>query len=164
VTDYNEGDLIEVSKGETLHRGRLVASKFPGIDPRVYLPEFAGGRYADTFESTGYTVTLLEKANPKVELPTAPGVYRDANGDHWTLHTNGQWIGNGDGSLAVDWSTNEMTSNGTNFHPLVRLEPRSVTAKAALDRLAELDGGAGTTCSMVKSYIGTIAEEFGVTP
>lgn len=57
-------------------------------------------------------------------IPTEPGAYQDDHGDVWVLHKSGAWYHNGDGSLAVEWTREEMLTLPANrtFTPLVKLE------------------------------------------
>jgi hypothetical protein len=138
MTEYNEGDLVEAVKGETVVRARLVergAYLALGVELGTVL----------YYQNHDYAITVIEKAAPKVVLPTEPGIYQDRVEDVWTLTKSGRWLAGGDdpGDPAI-WT------------PLTRLEPVSETAKKILDRVREM----WPLCN--DTELDEIAAEFGV--
>lgn len=67
MSTYNEGDLVEAVKGDTVIGGRVSLA----LDGRVIIGE--SSRSVGVLENEGFTVTVIERAKPK--LPTEPGVY-----------------------------------------------------------------------------------------
>jgi len=153
MSEYNEGDLVEAVKGERLVRGR------------VYLPAgpfgaeaIEGGGTLRWYESEGFTLTVIEKAAPKVVLPSEPGHYIDHESDLWTVTTNGrgdpEWhhLGN---FVPLDQLPR--------YAPFTKLEPVSETAKKVLDivrknQWANLNGEHVLSALVLDS----IAADFGV--
>lgn len=111
---FSEGDLIEVVKGELVHRERAVAHKTN--DGRLHLPGLASGPYLDAMEAYGFTVTIIEKAPPKV--PSEPGVYLDSYGDLWRIRE-------GENGLRYKDSRSVANDEPTIYAPFTRLEPVS---------------------------------------
>lgn len=112
MSEYDEGDLIEAVKGDTVIRARLQR------DPAGYknpLAIFTVALHADVrhLEANGYKVTVLEKAAPP--LPTEPGHYLDKDGDHWELPRIGE----------LD----------PRYAPYARLEPVPVTVQKVIELL-----------------------------
>ena len=115
---YNEGDLVEAVKGETHIRGKVwgCEEQFVGLSRRT-IPSLI---------NDGFKITALEKAPPKIELPTEPGYYLDNVRDVWIIR-------HGESRLRFDGSFDAHTEL---FAPFTRLEPVPETAKKVLDRLS----------------------------
>ena len=110
MSEYQEGDLIEAVKGESVVRGRLHQGTQPYSKQYRYVGDFAD---VDYYIRQGFTVTVLEKAAPP--LPTEPGHYLDKDGHHWELPSVGE--------LDPYWA------------PYTRLEPVPVTVQKVIDYL-----------------------------
>ncbi len=172
MTDtFNEGDLIEATKGDTVIRGRLVPATDSHGDP---LPPQAdlwlvvenwpapqtddNPRHRTTFVDAlglyGWTVTVIEKAAPA--LPTEPGHYlRDGWDCVYTLSPVEQWW-YGNSQRRVE----EMADNG----PLTRLEPVADTAKKVLAEVRNRAiTGNSDTMTIRHLVLENIATDFGVT-
>ena len=115
----------------------------------------------------GTTHFLLNRPKPVVVLPTEVGHYLANGTELVTLHRNGEWMWNGDGSLSIIWSADDMRG----LRSLTKLEPVAETAKRVLDALlAEAgemlsDGTDLYTNLIVPSRHWTSVEaKFGVTP
>jgi hypothetical protein len=155
---YSEGDLIEATTGENVVRGRLAEDTCSG-DLWVH------GWAIKPLQRDGWNITVIEKATPKVELPSEPGVYTDRGGDMWKLTRNDH----GD----IEFSTEGAFINAATvaaYAPFTRLEPRAVTAKAVLDRLAVViadnslnEESHDDLRNALASSIAGIVTEFGVT-
>ena len=147
MNDYNEGDLVEAVMGETVIRGRLSSAG-------KYLWVGDSGRTPENIESYGFTVSIIEKAPPKVVLPTEPGFYITAYNDPdvFELYLSGDWFL---GDVAI--SEARVICDGGN--QLTRLEPVPETAKKVLDRLDvwEIHEGADS-----REVFAKVAKEFGV--
>ena len=103
-----------------------------------------------TQELSKVGATVIEKAAPKVVLPTEVGFYLSRESKLWTLEVNGYWRDDDDYTKRPD----EAEAHA----PFTRLEPRAVTAKAVLDRLVDLWPMSGT----VQSDYADVMTEFGV--
>lgn len=158
MSEYNEGDLVEAVKGDTVIRGRISDI---GQGPFIDIPD----PWTGTLENADFTVTVIEKAAPA--LPTEPG---------WYL-SNG---GGGAVYLGVDGSWSDDRNYGVNpgeiarkHAPLTRLEPVPDTAKKVLDRVRtellsttfrdSLLGIEALNAAVVRTDLNNIAAEFGVT-
>lgn len=127
MTEYNEGDLVEAVRDDTVIRGRAVASfgkHLLGLS----------GRIMEELENNGFTLTVIEKAAPKNVLPTEAGFYvgnydKSPSGKILIELLNspeGQWVDNTDSRyLDVEWV--QKLGN------LTRLEAVPVTAKAVIE-------------------------------
>lgn len=144
MNQYNEGDLIEAVKGETRLAGRL-------SDLTGSLGIKDAGWPLDLL-LCGWTVTVIEPATPKVELPAEPGVYQDARGNAW-VH---------DDVFFYRASASDADHDDpADFAPFTRLESRADTAKAVLDAVET-----GLASQLGDYWIGrldVVAAEFGVT-
>ena len=127
MTEYNEGDLVEAVKGNTAIRGPLV--NIWGLGRSLCL-KLSLGLLTDIIylEANGYKITVIEKAPPKVVLPTEPGVYADRANDTWVLNGRLQWMcpespGDNDNAAA--------------YAPFTPLKPVSETAKKVLEYLED---------------------------
>jgi hypothetical protein len=154
--EYNEGDLVEAVKGETRMSGRLADALMGdlGIDGM--------GWPIRSLEREGFTITVIEKAKPKVVPPTDVGFYLSRESKLWTLEVNGYW--------RDDYDYTRRPDEAEAHAPFTRLEPRAVTAKAVLDRLAvaiannSLDEGTHDELrESLAAVIAEIVDEFGVT-
>ncbi len=149
IGDIHVGDLVEIRKGERVIRDRVVPS----------IPGNAVGLLGGTIQfylNDGYTLHLIERAKPKIELPTEPGWYLDGEGDAWTLKLES-------GSYKR-WFYEDIFRTETEarrYAPFTRLEPVPVTAKRVLDRLANFwEFGPPKA---FQDEFNDIAAEFGVT-
>ena len=139
MNEYNEGDLVEAVKGDTVIRGPLVY--ICGLGRSLCL-KLTLGIETDIIhlEANGYTVTTIEKAPPKVVLPIEPGLYTTDTRDLarsvplYRLTENGKW--------STIWPhQGEQTRtpaeilDGIEPETLTRLEPVPETAKKVLDRV-----------------------------
>ena len=114
MTEYNEGDLVEGVKGESVIRGRLdnIGNLIiDGLDWRVA-----------SLIRNGFTIRVVEEAAAVVVLPTEPGIYQDNGGDPWELTDFG-------------WVFGDQVMSPDKFAPFTRLEPVSETAKKVLTAL-----------------------------
>lgn len=75
MSDYNEGDLVEAVKGETVIRGRLIRSALTTNRHIIEIPHLPTDQtpWIETYTNDGYTVTVIERA--KSALPTEPGLF-----------------------------------------------------------------------------------------
>jgi len=132
MSEYNEGDLIEAVKGDTVIRGRLRGSGIAGFRD-LWVGDYT--RLVSILPGAGYALTVIEKAKPK--LPEEPGVYVDKDGDPWKLPDES-------GTLRPEYA------------PYTRVEPVAETAKKVLDRVSEILPG-----PFPNEFV-TLAAEFGV--
>jgi hypothetical protein len=119
--EYNEGDLVEASKNKERLSGVLVR------DVGGPLKFHAGfhWHYPGDLINHDFTIAVIEQAKPKVELPTDVGFYLSRESKLWTLEVNGYW--------RDDYDYTRRPDEAEAYAPFTRLEPRAVTAKAALD-------------------------------
>lgn len=75
----NEGDLVELTKGETLVRGRLKPSQRAAHTGRLYIDADAAAKFIDALIEDGWALRIIERALPS--LPTTPGLYTTAPAD-----------------------------------------------------------------------------------
>ena len=145
MSEYNEGDLIEATKDETVIRGRLCG----------LFGEWLGGslRTVNGLTKDGYALTLIEKATSP--LPTAEGVYRSRTGALWTIEPPAplKWVGDN-----PQFSLN----NPHNYAPFTRLEPVADTAKKVLDRVLEAYQNEHPRL-FISDVLPLVSKEFGVT-
>lgn len=164
MTEYNEGDLVEAVKGDTVIRGRLVVLYGVGSNPviDITLPIKTDVVH---LKANGYKVTVIEKAAPKVVLPSEPGHYLDKDSDVWALTTNGH--GDPEWHLLGGFVRLEKV---VGYAPFTKLEPVSETAKKVLDavrhnaeksRSHEFNGK--PVYDITEVDLEGIGEEFGVT-
>ena len=117
MTEYNEGDTIEATKGDVYLRGKLSKSVLGSLGI------LAAGWTIQGLTADGFTITVIEKATPKVVLPNEPGVYKDREGDIWVLDLHGEWM----------CPTSPYDNHrALEYAPFTRLEPVPVTAKKVL--------------------------------
>ena len=151
MSEYNEGDLVEAVKGDTVIRGRL--------DHRAELT-LTTALTSDMrhLKATGYVVTVIERATPP--LPSEAGIYVDRDGDTW-LHTNtGGWSFLTDGYHRVRIVDIDAAENA----PFTRLEPAPVTAKRISDWLWEHRNDIkGTDSDEWRALCYDLEKTFGVT-
>jgi len=129
MTEYNEGDLVEAVKGETVIRGLLV--NICGLGRSLCL-KLTLGIETDLIhlEANGFTITVIEKAAPVVVLPTEPGAYGYAGwSDILILNNLGEW--HNQWASRIDVTALEGSG-------LTRLAPVSETAKKVLDRVRKV--------------------------
>jgi len=78
---FREGDLVQVTKGEQIVRGRLEKTIFKlQFNDRLKLENFR--YFIDAAEVNGWTVTLIEAA-PEPKPFTTGEFYTDKDGDIW---------------------------------------------------------------------------------
>lgn len=150
MTEYNEGDLVEAVKGETVIRGRATASYGKHLLGR-------SGRIMEELEDNGFILTVIEKAAPKNVLPTEPGIYVTEGSEVWEkvplfLLGDQSWqFANGEDAseAAANWGTKA---------PLTKLEPVPVTAKKVIERFEILH----LSDNMWLDDVAVISAEFGV--
>ena len=132
MTEYNEGDLVEAVKGETVIRGPLV--NICGLGRSLCL-KLTLGIETDLIhlEANGFTITVIEKAAPVVVLPTKPGAYMSNRGSLWVLDDNHHWLD----FSAWSGNVNNVAAANPAYHPFTRLEPVSETAKKVLRALGD---------------------------
>lgn len=143
TTEFLEGDLVEAVKGESVVRGR--ANRRNGY---LFLGDSAAIR--EVYQPDGWTLTLIDRPKPKVELPTEPGVYQGSllgNLPMW-LSDDGRW-----------WTSRTQVHDPARHAPFTRLESRADTAKAVIDwfHLSVWGNHDGV------AYIENARREFGVT-
>lgn len=163
MSEYNEGDLVEAVKDEQLVRGRIFIPTGAG---RQFLGDC--GERVGYYEKNGFTITVIEKAKPKVELPIEAGLYADRTGDVWLFDRGGAFvpITNGLGSGRMpDEDVQMFARRAAEYAPFTRLEPRAVTAKDVADWLwenrTEIRGALKS--DDIRSLLATLEVEFGVT-
>jgi len=142
MEQFKEGDLVEAVKGTRVVRDVVTYTAgplFPGQlhlgDARIFGPSTLG-----TYRNEGWTLTLIDRPKPKVELPTEPGVYIDKDGDPWPFKSQ---------SLDPKWA------------PYTRVEPVPVTAKRVFERIESVYGEDYFHNSNESWNL--VAREFGVT-
>ena len=119
-----------------------------------YVASFSGDAYA----SDKGTYFRLDRPKPYVALPTEVGRYLANGTELVTLHRNGEWLWNGDGSLAIVWTAEEMQRLAAS---LTKLEPVAETAKRVTD--AWEAWRSASSWETLDSARERIAKEFGVT-
>jgi len=121
MNEYNEGDLVEAVKGDMTIRGRLGVDRYSNFVLQVTPAVISDTRH---LEANGFTITIIEKAKPKIELPTAYGLYRLSNGMVVDFGNMG-W-------RSPNWSRymDDEVQNSESFTPLA---PVAYTAQAVLD-------------------------------
>lgn len=150
MSEWNEGDLVEAVKGEM----RIVSRLKAWDDGSLFLEASRAGVNSTCYD--GYTMTLLERAVPKVELPTEPGIYEAADcfltfGNYpYILDDAGRWF----------CSVHEVAGSVMPERmPLTRLEPVADTVRKVLDAVKAGHKSGRTLASTVEK----IAAEFGGT-
>ena len=158
MNEYNVGDLVEIKKGEVVVRDRLAESSFRL--GQLYLPSHNPQTYINALPDWGWTVTVIEKAAPKIVLPSEPGFYLDREKDLWHLGADSHWtLLSAMGSVTVNRSELVQFKPETS-QPFTRLEPENVTAKNVLDEVREsFEGGLG---SHWLERVASVAAKFGV--
>ena len=161
MREYNEGDLVKAVKGELVISGRLDFK---------YELELTLALRSDVphLIANGYTVTTIEKAPPKVALPTEPGLYVTDSSDLagifvlYRLDIYSQWF--------VMWSTMQPEKRtpeeiifGTSGSKMFRIEPAHRTAKKVLSRVSEgVPTSPAYLANGMASIISRVGVEFGV--
>ena len=145
-TDFQEGDLVEAVKGERVVRDRISKDEdgdlfILGVGhlTNCFFPE--GGNQV---VRQGFTLTLIERPKPKVELPTGRGFYIDKTGDAWLLGHGGKLhlLTNTFGSSpASEQARADYDSLAAEHAPFTRLESRADTAKAVIGWFADVPWG-----------------------
>ena len=155
MTIYNQGDLVEAICGESLIRDRLVKR----------LDSLAFGTSGGTihwYENLGWTITVIEKAPPKVVLPVEEGFYsvvRDGGPGARILRLiGGAW--EEIGAEASRFTPEVLRDSAIKEGRLTRLEPVPETAKKVLDRV--LDWYTYYENRALVPFIAAIRLEFGV--
>ena len=124
MNKYNEGDRVRAEMDSTVIEGSLWGCEelFVGSSRRTL--------YALLTDC--WTITVIEKALPKVVLPTEPGFYITAYNDPdvFELYLSGDWFL---GDQAI--SEARVIHDGGN--QLTRLEPVPETAKKVLEYLED---------------------------
>ena len=125
MTEYNEGDLVEAVKGETVIRGRLKADS---LGHHLWVGD--SGRTPENIESYGFTISVVEKAAAVVVLPKGVLLFDDGHVARWHEEILGWSI---TGYRRAWGDPDEILRNfGSDF---TILEPVSETAKKVLDRV-----------------------------
>lgn len=173
MTEYNEGDLVEAVKGESVIRGYLDSYRDIVTENVTHTPHFLA--------ECGWTLTVIERATPP--LPTEPGWYmarygepnytilqlcfdtdcrESASGPHWYHPKQDRVL-----------STEDLTDH---YLPLTRLEPVPVTHARILPSLEEIarcisprpEGSKASAVSTTdvmegRRILANLIAEFGVT-
>lgn len=162
MTEYNEGDLVEAVKGDTVIRGRV--NRHGELNLTMALT-------SDMLhlKANGYTVTLVQRATPP--LPDVNGIYfpRRTFEPHIRVVTRAQGIwydatGEPLDDDDFDWLNRRHASGD-----LTHFEPVPVTAKRVLDAVRKTltlpKDGKRPNGEFIVTYdqIEAIAAEFGVT-
>lgn len=113
MSDYNEGDLVRLTKGENRIQGR--------VHDRIKIGDTY--RSVPGCTSAGFTLTVLERAKPP--LPTEDGHYLDNEGSVWK-RSCGTWMLLS-ASVAVVESARSGGFDPADYTPFRRLVPE-VTA------------------------------------
>lgn len=133
MIEYNEGDLVEAVKGDTRLTGRLA--------PELHRGGFGingMGWPLKSLKRDGFTLTVIEKAAPKVVLPSEPGVYSPTSRNasvslnNYYLDKTGVWY-----ELESERVPVVSIEDLADFIPFTKLEPVSETAKKVLDAVWE---------------------------
>jgi hypothetical protein len=152
--DYNEGDLIEAVRGESVIRGRVAE--------RMVKDSL---RSVDGLLQDGYTITVIEKA--KSQMPTVEGWYSvDKTGhpscrllslNHGRLR---EFLPSGQAPDGFH-TPSDLAESAIREGRLTKLEPVPETAKRVLERLASWWEN-GPPAAWVEEF-NAVAVEFGVT-
>ena len=161
MNEYNEGDLVEAVKGESVVRGRIhQGGEYRGNRGYRYLGD--SGALDEVYLKGGWTVTVIEKAAPVVVLPTEPGYYRVGGnnarvGGTVQLLVDGEWwwVGNSYKPRPHQISAAEV---GRSHAPLTPLAPVAETAKKVLDRV---DNWPENPNEGFTEFVTRIAKDFG---
>lgn len=168
MSDYNEGDLVELVKGETVIRGRLNVPMVPNPEDGMFWVGDSTGLLGG-FVTLGYTVTVIERAKPA--LPTEPGalirIKRDFDPVGWVCErsTRGTWFSTDGHTYSHEALVALVAEYGPEYEVL---EPVPVTAKKVLDDVRghltmPLDGRRPNGEFMIRAEtLDIIAAEFGV--
>ena len=148
MTEYNEGDLVEAICGESLIRDRLVKR----LDSLAF---GTSGGTIQWYENLGWGLTVIEKAPPKVVLPTKPWIYQDAGKRLWMRGEDCTDIS----PQPFWWEVDSGLTGIPTDLPLTPLEPASETAKKVLDRVEQFWLGGVT----VWAALVNLRHDFGVT-
>jgi hypothetical protein len=115
------------------------------------------GGVPTAFDTRVWSITAHE---PKVVLPTEPGLYLDKDGEPWRLSDHGLWRY----LLEVE---GDLDVYPENYAPFTRLEPRADVAKAVLEAVREtadrkVEPGAFTAYNLTEYELRHVGNEFGV--
>ena len=128
MNEYNEGDLVEAVKGETVIRGLLV--NICGLGRSLCL-KLTLGIETDLIhlEANGFTITVIEKAAPVVVLPKSTVKFASGPIVMWKENLLG-WVITGHDDV---WGNPDLIIKtfGSDF---TILEPVSETAKKEIGR------------------------------
>jgi hypothetical protein len=143
--NFADGDLIEATLGESIVRGRIahmnVSAGIVGMT----------GTQTAALEQAGYKITVIEKAAPKVDIPTE-GTWHDRLGQAW------QFDATLPGEYPLIAGLDGPAARPEDNAPFTRLEPRAVTAKAVLDHIRAFAWADG-----FMSQLDATEKKFGVT-
>lgn len=139
------GDLVRLERGNEIHQ---FAVRFWSTDTDQINRWFESNRHGTYNPNQGWA--LFVPAPPKPELPTEPGFYLDRMGSVW-VHVEGdlRFVG-------------AEVERPDLYAPFTKLEPRAVTAKAVLERMASW-WEFGPPKNWADEF-DNIAAEFGVDP
>lgn len=156
MSTFREGDLVEAVRGDAVIRDRVGDLEFLDV----------AGQSIRALKRQGFTVTLIERANP---LPTEPGVYAAAtsafslhNSRLFTLNSHGKWWEDGKPATA---DTMRFLSEWVAQGSLTRLEPVPDTARKVLDAVEEAMDRCDWPLSIDDSeaVLDEVKAQFGVT-
>lgn len=142
--NYSEGDLVEAVKGETVIRGRLRAEP-----SGRYFWVGDSGLTTESFTGAHFTVSVIEKAAPKIELPTESGsvvrISNEGNQWHWLFWraNSGVWDAidfRGRGVFGLPDPIKWLREQDEVIESVEVLEPVHVTAKKVLEAIEERYG------------------------
>ena len=158
----SEGDLVEAVKGERFVRDRVKRDgegdlylKGVGHFTNRNVPT----KDANAVAANGYAYTVIEKAAPKIELPTEPGYYINNSALLvYRLH-EGTWSCNGDPTDT--YYSDFMELHVKSYGDLVKLEPRAITAKAVIQSIQQRFDATGAPVERLLTHA---ANEFNVVP
>lgn len=149
---YNEGDLVEAVKGESVIRGRVELS--PTLsEPLLPLLGVQPDKTAHLsyYALDGWAITVIEKAKP--QLPTEIGCYESADFPLATGHEPYRLSRGGDWWLGSSTVTERYMADRL---PLTRLAP----VTEVLDKVRAIFGGPE---ALLHKDVDAIAAEYGVT-
>ena len=113
--DVNAGDLVTVTKGETVLTGRVKGTDLG--DFRIAFDDRS--IWLNTFDlQPGWFLEVLERAT--IPLPTVPGIYEDKEGGAWRVNAYGEFHYLSSGLIARD-TLEFINSHPENYTPFDRL-------------------------------------------
>ena len=153
MNQYDNGDLVEAVKGETIIRGRLT------MEGQHFWVGASDRTVSGLTSQGGYTITVIEKAPAKIVLPDVAGAmifwetedcrlfaYLDPEVWLWS-HNN------------CEFGSQDMLEEIGN-HSITVLAPVPAIAKTLLDRFSEW--GDGEDRMPLDAFLGKVSREFGV--